>query len=367
MIPNFTLFAADETTSFIDWWNSLWFRPQSSTVAGSVDWLFNFVMVVCIFFFVLIIGMLVVFLAKYISRPGHKPEPSPSHNDTLEITWSVIPLIITFFIFYWGFVGYIDMRTPPDDVLEIKVVGKKWAWSFQYPNGAIDADIHALLGQPVRLVMSSDDVIHSLFIPAFRVKQDVVPGRYSKTWFTATKTAPEDNGDSFPDPDEGGFDLFCTEYCGTSHSQMKAKVIIEKSDGDFLNYLNRINDPRNGGAPVEVGATLYNRRGCIQCHSIDGSAKAGPTWKGSYGTEAELATGDKVKVDENYIRESILNPTAKVHKGFNPVMPTYLGQLKDDEIFALIQYIRTLNGVDVEDWPAKPEVPVVDPNAPPKN
>ena len=259
------------------------------------------------------------------------PEKSPSHSNSLEAVWTTIPVILVAIIFVWGFVGYMDMRQAPDDSYEIQVFAKKWTWSFQYPNGYIDENLHVPADTPIRLVMSSSDVIHSLFVPSFRMKMDVVPGRYSTTWFNAVD----------PGAAEAEYDLFCAEYCGDQHSTMTAKVVVHPS-GEFEKWLEVASNFLDRMTPEEGGALLYQRRGCIQCHTVDGSGKTGPSFKGSFGTEQSLTSGEKVTVDENYVRESIIDPMAKVRAGFKPVMPTYRDQLKEQEINAIIAYIKSL-------------------------
>ncbi len=230
-------------------------------------------------------------------------------------------------IFFWGFISYLNMRQPPDNSYEIQVTAKKWSWSFTYPNGHVDNDLHVPIDRPVRLVMSSDDVIHSLYIPAFRLKMDLIPGRYSTTWFEANTA--------------GNYTLFCAEYCGTQHSQMLARVVVHPS-GEFDKWLDEAANFLENVTPVEAGEILYVRRGCVQCHSNDGAAKTGPSFADVFGTQQALVDGGSVLVDENYLRESILEPQARVRAGYKPVMPTYQGQLKDEEIAALIAYIKSL-------------------------
>lgn len=304
------------------------FPKASSTTAGSVDDLFYFILWISIFFFAIIVGVMILFLVKYRARPGVGPQPSPSHNNALEIGWSVFPGLLLGVIFFWGFTGYLDMRQAPDDAYEIQVVAKKWSWSFVYPNGHVDNDLHVPVDRPVKLVMSSDDVIHSLYIPAFRLKMDVVPGKYTQTWFEANSP--------------GDYVLFCAEYCGTQHSTMLARVIVHPS-GEFEPWLEDAANFLERMTPEEAGALLYTRRGCVQCHSVDGKAMTGPTFYNAFGTTQSMADGSQVSVDENYIRESILEPQAKVRAGYKPVMPTYQGQLKNEEIAALISYIKSLS------------------------
>jgi cytochrome c oxidase subunit 2 len=310
---------------------SFWMPPQISTVAQSVDWLFNFILAISVFFFVLIVVVMVVFVLKYRRREGQSAEASPSHNLPLELTWTAIPIVLVMIIFFFGFKGFLDMATPPANAYEILVEGQKWKWSFLYPNGYVDENLHVPVDRPVRLVMSSADVIHSLYVPAFRIKMDVVPGRYSKAWFEATVP--------------GEYDLFCAEYCGTSHSDMLALVIVHPP-GEFETWLAQASDFLATMTPVDAGRKLFQTRGCTQCHSMDGSAKTGPTLLGIFGHSQKLANGTTITVDENYIRESILEPAAQVVAGFEPVMPTFQGRLKDEEITAIIEYLKAPEGAE---------------------
>jgi cytochrome c oxidase subunit II len=316
---------------------SFWFPEGRSTVSGYVDGVFYVILGISVFFFAVVVGLMLLFVLKYRRRPDRPPQPSPSHNSVLELTWSVIPSMAVAVLFVLGFYGYLDMRQPPANSYEVRVMAKKWVWSFGYPNGHIDNDLHVPAGRPIRLVMSSDDVIHSLYVPDFRIKADVVPGRYTTTWFQALRP--------------GESNLFCAEYCGKQHSDMRAKVVVHPTAvdpeypdllpfdlwlEDAANFLKRMK-------PAAAGKLLYQRRGCAQCHSTDGSASTGPSFRGSFGTRQALADGSTVQVDENYLRESILEPQAKVRAGFKPVMPTYQGQLKNEEIDALIAFIKSLN------------------------
>ena len=303
------------------------FPEPTSTTASEVDSLFYFILVVSGVFFAIIVVAMLLFVLRYREKPDETIEPSPDHNNTLEVVWTVIPTLIVGVIFYWGFVSFLDMRLPPDESYEIQVTGKKWIWNFSYPNGHVDNNLHVPVDRPVKLVMSSDDVIHSLYIPAFRLKMDVIPGRYTTTWFESNTP--------------GDYTLFCAEYCGTQHSNMLAKVVVHPS-GEFEPWLENAGNFMEKMTPVEAGEILYTRRGCAQCHSIDDSAKTGPTFLDVYGTEQAMVDGSTITVDENYIRESILEPQAKVRAGYKPVMPTYQGQLKDEEISALIAYIKSL-------------------------
>lgn len=308
--------------------SSYWLPEPNSTFAPEVDGLFMFIFWLSVFFFVLIVGLGIYFALKY-RRVGTTEVvvPSSSHNTALEATWSLIPTALIFVIFGWGFVGFVDMRTPPENAYEVQVNAKKWAWNFTYPGGLQDSDLHLPVDQPTILTMTSDDVIHSLFIPAFRAKMDVVPGRYNKLWFHPTKT--------------GENVLFCTEYCGREHSGMNRKVFVYE-EGGVEKKLAEIQETMDKMDPAELGKITFTKSGCMQCHSIDGSKKVGPSFLGLFGTTHDITTGEKITVDENYIRESILEPMAKIAAGYNPQMPSYKGQLREKQIEGLIAYIKSL-------------------------
>ena len=306
---------------------SFWLPPQESTIAPVVDQVFYLILSICSFFFLLVVGLMMLFVVRYRRREGVTPPESRSHNTLLELAWTFIPLCIVGVIFYQGFVAYMDMRTAPPACYEIRVTAGQWWWLFQYPNGAKDENLHVPVDEPVRLVMTSTDVIHSLSIPAFRIKMDLVPGRYTDTWFRAVRP--------------GTFDLYCTEYCGDQHSDMLAAVVVHPP-GEFEEWLKGAADFLKDLPPAEAGEILFARRGCAQCHSVDGKAGTGPTLKGIFGDTHDLAGGRTVVVDDNYIRESLLEPQAKVRSGYNPVMSTYKGILSDDDVTNLIEYIKTL-------------------------
>lgn len=306
---------------------TFWMPPNASTTAGEVDSVFYFIYWLSVFFFVLIVGLMTLFVIMYRRRDGHKEQKTATHSTFLEVTWTGIPLVLVIVIFYLGFKAYIDMRMPPANAYRINVEGYKWAWAFQYPNGYIDNNLHVPIDTPVELVITSVDVTHSLFVPAFRLKMDAVPGRYHKIWFQATQS--------------GEFPLFCAEYCGTDHSNMIGEVIVHEK-GDFEAWLEDASNFVDRMPLDEAGEKLYEIRGCAQCHSIDGSANDGPTFKGIWGKEEPMRDGSSVLVDENYIRESIINPNAKIRAGYEAIMPTYQGKLKDKEITAIIEFIKTL-------------------------
>ena len=305
---------------------SFWFPTAGSSIAGEIDGLFYFILALSTFFFFLLVGLMLFFVIRYRRREGYVQQDSTDHSTVLEISWSVIPSLLLTIMFFRGFTTYLDIRTPPGDAYEIKVIAKMWTWAFQYPNGYIDNELHLPVNRPVKLTMTSEDVIHSLFIPAFRSKMDVLPGRYTSMWFEATQT--------------GEFPLYCAEYCGTKHSDMLSLVVVHPS-GEFEKWLDSASNLSATLPPIEVGKILFTRRGCAQCHSIDGTARTGPSLKAVFGSQQPLTDGTTVEVDENYIRESILEPLKRVRAGYRPVMPSFKGQLKDAEIDGLIEFIKS--------------------------
>ena len=323
-----TLIAAAAGRLFAVQTDGSWMPVQASTGAPAVDRLFFFILWLSVAFFVLIVGLMVLFVVRYRRRAGRTaPDASPSHNTALELTWTIIPLILVIVIFAWGFKVFMDMSTPPGNAYEVLVTGQKWKWLFTYPNGHVDENLHVPVDTPVRLVMTSEDVIHSFYVPAFRMKKDVVPGRYTKAWFRANKT--------------GEFQVYCAEYCGTSHSDMLSMVVVHEPGG-FESWLDKAADFLNTMPPAEAGAKLVAQRGCAQCHSVDGRGGIGPSLKGVFGHQVQLVSGPPLVADEDYIRESILEPQARVVAGYQPVMPTYKGRLKDAEITAIIEYLKVL-------------------------
>lgn len=308
--------------------------PQgASTIAGEVDALFYFIFWASVFFFLLVIGLSVYFILKYRRREGHEEATSHvDYNIKLEIIWTVIPIILVVIVFFWGFKTYMKMQIVPKDAIEIKVTGRQWMWLFDYPNGSTGInELVVPVNQPVKLLMSSEDVIHSFYIPQFRIKQDVLPSRYTITWFEAEQT--------------GQYDLYCAEFCGKGHSEMLAivKVVSQEKYTAFLEGAGL--EEGEGMALDQLGKQVYTSRACNTCHSVDGSPNVGPTFQNAYGHEVELADGSVILVDENYIRESILEPKAKVVKGFQPVMPTFQGLVSERQIDGLIAYIKSLSEV----------------------
>ncbi|HKK46314.1 MAG TPA: cytochrome c oxidase subunit II [Balneolaceae bacterium] len=310
--------------------SKLFLPPEGSTVAHQTDALFWFVHISGLILTVGLVAVIVYFVFKYRRKSEDEVTPVITHNNTLEITWSVIPLIFVLIVFGWGYKVYMKEQTVPDDAYEVNVTAQQWAWGFNYENGAHSMkELHVPAGRPIKLVMKSRDVIHSFYVPAFRLKQDVLPNRYTELWFNA--------------PKPGRYQIFCAEYCGTGHSHMLGTVVVQKPQ-DFQTWLAK----NKGGAsasnlsPAKLGKQVYDQYACSSCHSTDGSKMTGPSWKGIYGSKVQLASGKSITVDDDYIRESILHPQAKVVKGYQPVMPSFQGQLSDDQIKGIIEYIKTL-------------------------
>lgn len=309
--------------------DDFWMPRASSVTVEHVDWIWHFMVWISALSAVLILGAMVYFCFKYKAKSrkaNELSEPSTDHNTTLEIAWSIIPMFVVVALFVWGFRGYMELRTPPQGAIEIRATGQKWKWLFEYPHGTEDV-LHVPVNQPVRIIINSVDVLHSLYVPNFRVKMDAVPGRYTELWFNATET--------------GDFPIFCAEYCGTSHSDMLSRVIVHTED-DYKKWLEKAASIIDGLPPVELGKLMVERNGCTTCHSTDGTPKVGPTWKGMFGHDVQTNVGT-VKVDENYIRESILDPQAKIVSGFAPAMPTYKGKLSDKKVDGIIAYLKTLH------------------------
>ena len=307
---------------------SLPFSPeQASTFAPHVDALYAYVLAITIFFSTMISLLLVVFAVKYRRRqPDEVPRPI-SGSMVLEVSWTVIPLLITMTIFVWGASTYFKAYRVPHQAMEVYVVAKQWMWKFQHQTGQREInELHVPVGARVKLTMTTEDVIHSLYVPAFRIKQDVVPGRYTQLWFEATKT--------------GSYYLFCAEYCGTNHSGMGGHVIVMEPTA-YEQWLA-------GGAGAESAAAqgqkLFQERGCASCHQTDpaGQQGRGPTLYGLFGKQQAIEGDGTVAVDESYIRESILDPQAKLALGFQPIMPTFRNQVNEEQILQLIAYIRSL-------------------------
>lgn len=302
--------------------------PGASTVSSDVDALFYFILYTSVILFAIVVGLSGFFVLKFRRSKRARATAKSAHNTPLEITWTVIPLILVTIVFFWGFKGFLRLNVVPKDAIEVKVTGQKWFWSFDYAEGASTInELVVPVDKPVKLLISSQDVIHSFFVPGFRIKMDAVPNRYTITWFEANRT--------------GEFDLFCAEYCGTKHSEMFGKVRV-LSDREYNEWLEESAFSGEGMTQADFGAKLYQSKACITCHTSDGKAGTGPTFLGLFGEQVKLESGAEITADENYVRESILSPAAKVVLGYQPVMPTYQGLLKDKEIDALIAYIKSL-------------------------
>jgi cytochrome c oxidase subunit II len=313
----------------LQWW-SPFLPPASSYNAANVDNLYGFIFWLTMILFVLVIGPAAWFIYKYRLKPGEEAKPTPriTHHLGLELTWSVIPLILLLIIGVWSFWDFMALGIAPPDAEEIYVTGYKWGWRFEHKDGTKELnELHIPEGKKVKLIMTSEDVIHSFFIPDFRVKHDLPPGRYTSLWFSPVGV--------------GEHQVFCTEYCGDGHSGMLAKIFVMPKEKYDI-WAKEGSGPEPGDDMATFGKKLYASKGCNTCHSVDGSALTGPSFKGIYGKPQPLTTGAAVNVDEDFIRESILNPQAKIAVGYNPVMPSYQGVLKEKEIQGLIEYIKSL-------------------------
>ncbi len=310
--------------------SELQFFPDSaSSMAGQVDALYLAWAAISVFFSLLIAALLVFFFVKY--RRRHEDEIGLEEKEAplLEIVWSVIPLIICLVMFVWGTRVFFDLYRPPSDAQEYFAVGKQWMWKFQHPEGVREINtLHVPVGQAIKVTMTSEDVIHSLYVPAFRTKQDAVPGRYTTLWFKATKA--------------GSYHLFCAEYCGTEHSRMIGQVIAMEPH-EYEKWL--AGSPATK-TPIASGAQLFATLACDTCHrdAKDPRPARAPQLAGLYGSEVALADGGTAKADDTYLRESILNPAIKVVAGWQPIMPTFQGQVSEEQLAALLAYIKSLEG-----------------------
>ncbi|MEN8151850.1 MAG: cytochrome c oxidase subunit II [Planctomycetota bacterium] len=426
--------------------SSPWLPEQASTSAVKVDSALAVVFWISVFFFALIVGLMTIFVLRYRRKRGEGAYSQKNASTTIEIIWTAIPFVVVVTIFWAGFAAFLDLVVAPDDAMEIKVIGRRWSWAFEYPNGLIHDSLHVPVDKPVRLTMRSEDVIHSFYVPDFRLKMDVVPGRYNKAWFTATKV--------------GEWPIYCAEYCGTGHSDMLSSVIVHPVGGyeewlkraadifspflrisSFTNstallvslkegtrpidtylrgrlteptqarvaeftgatppgedllktVMDEINDVidgepihdearfagvelhagtkeilakeepkpeeiaqlhrflladaypaaiRRGPDPIEAGRKVYQASGCTACHALTNESGIGPGLGGLWGKQEKLSPSGTALVDENYLRESLIDPNTKIAAGFEPRMPTYKGQLSDRQIDALIAFIRALD------------------------
>jgi cytochrome c oxidase subunit 2 len=300
------------------------FPVQASSVAASVDHLVYFLLAVSVFFAVGIFLSIFYFAVRY-RRRSESELPVPAEGAmTLEILWSVIPFGLTMIIFAWGASVFFTISRPPDDAQQIYVIGKQWMWKVQHMEGQREInELHIPVGQAVKLTMTSEDVIHDFFVPAFRTKADVVPGRYTTTWFKPTKA--------------GKYHLFCSQYCGTNHYAMIGWIYAMEPQ-DYQTWLSG----GTSGSLASSGEKLFQDLACINCHHLIGAPGRGPDLRNQFGAQVDLADGSHVKFDEEYVRESILNPSAKIVKGYQPIMPTFQGLVTEENVLQLIEYIKSL-------------------------
>lgn len=306
--------------------------PEASTVAHNFERLYDFIFWVSLISFVGVVLATIYFVVKY-HRTRRDPFKTPyiTGHSAMEISVSSVLLVIVMLIFYFGWVDYKRIVTfPTDNTMEVHVIARQWMWQFEYPNGRkLTNELVVPKGRDIKLIMSSDDVLHSFYVPNFRLKQDVVPGSYTRLWFNATLT--------------GEHPVFCAEYCGTAHSKMLGKVrVLESAEYDKWAKDWKPGEAGANTNPVDYGKDLFIKKGCLACHTVTGQSLVGPTLLGVFGKEEEMSDGKKVVVDENYFRESLMQPQIKVVKGFPPVMPTFQGTLSEEEINALISYIKSL-------------------------
>ena len=302
------------------------FPEQSSTFASQVDALFFFILAVSAFFSILIAALLVYFSIKYRRKSTGEFPPATKSAVWIEVTWTLVPLALTMVMFVWGSRLYFSAYRPPSDSMDIHIIGKQWMWKMQHPQGRREInELHVPLGRAIRLVMISQDVIHDLFIPAFRIKQDVLPGRYTYEWFQASTL--------------GEFHLFCAQYCGTQHAEMIGRVIVMEP----AQYDAWLSGAGTEETMVQAGERLYRHFGCNTCHGV----KA-PTLAGLYGSRVQFTTGATAIADDSYLREHVLTPSVRTVAGYQSIMPTFKGQMTEDQLGQIIAYIKSLRGYKTE-------------------
>lgn len=310
------------------------FPPKASEYASHVDLLYFALCAIALFFTVLIFLLVFVFGIRYRRKSHHPPPPTQTYR-WLELAWSIIPLGIVMAIFLWSTFLYYRLYDVPADAMDVYVVGKQWMWKVQHPNGVREInEFHVPTGRPIRLILGSQDVIHSFFVPAFRIKQDAVPGRYTSLWFTATTP--------------GVYHLFCAEYCGTQHSHMVGRVVVQ-SPADYQAWLAGVTPEET---PAVQGYRLFQSLGCAQCHG-----QQAPTMAGLYLSRVKLDDGSTVTADDNYLRTSILDSTAQIVAGYKPLMPSFRRQITEEQINALVAYIKSVKDTPIGPQPAGPALP----------
>jgi cytochrome c oxidase subunit 2 len=305
-------------------------------MAGNVDALFIFLLIVSGLMSLLIFACILYFAARFRYRPN-VPAEQIEGSTPLELTWTIIPFCVFMVIFLWGAVVYFRERTPPRDTAEIYTVAKQWMWKFEHTEGQREInELHVPVGRDVKMIMTSQDVIHSFFVPAFRIKQDVLPGRYTVAWFRATKP--------------GTYHLFCAEYCGTQHSGMIGSVVVMEP-AQYEAWMSAAST----GPLSANGEKIFAELGCATCHRTDVQGR-GPNLQGLFGKQVQLQDGRTLTADENYIRESILDPGAKIVNGYKPVMPTFQGLVTEEQLNALVAYVKSLSAPQPASTPARANV-----------
>jgi cytochrome c oxidase subunit II len=300
------------------------FPERASALAADVDHLYYFITGVAAFFAIVVTIFVIYFAAKYRTSDPMAVGARIHGSLGLELAWSIVPFLITIVIFFWSASVYFDIYRPPDQTLEIYATGKRWMWKFQHLGGQNEInELHVPMGRPVKITFTSEDVLHSMFFPAFRIKADAIPGRYSSLWFTANRL--------------GQFHLFCAEYCGTKHSGMVGSVFVMEPTA----YQEWLTGNVGGGTLTSRGERLFGDLACNTCHLSDGSGR-GPSLANKFGSSEQLAGGGRVAVDEAYLRESILMPQAKVVAGYQSLMPTFQGLLSEENVMALVEYVKSL-------------------------
>lgn len=309
-----------------------WAPVAASFEAQRWDTLFTFLLLTCTGLLALVVVPMAVFVARYRRRhPDQRATDQTDHNTWMELAWTALPLLYLVGVFTWGFYQFLDLRVSPSGAKQLRVIGQKWQWTAVYEDegfevGGQGATFGVVVGQPVKVILSSQDVIHSFFIPNLRIKQDTVPGRYTTLWFTPTLT--------------GEFPILCAEYCGAQHSLMVAKLKVMAQE-DYDTWADAVRQADQSLSPTQLGEKLYAKKGCIACHTVDGSPKIGPSFKGLYGIRQPLAKGGEIVLDDNGLRQFILQP--QEIPGYPAVMPSYQGQVSEKEIAALIAYIKSLS------------------------
>ena len=303
------------------------FPEAASTFAWQVDVLYVYLILISVFLTVIIVAAIFYFGLKYREKEKFASGAEIHGSITLETVWSIIPFIISMTIFLGGAIVFYHQTTPPQDAMDVYVVGKQWMWKFQHSTGQREInELHVPVGRKIKMTMTTEDVLHDLSFPAFRTKADVVPGRYTYLWFEATKP--------------GKYHIFCAEYCGLNHSGMGGWVyVMEQSEFD-----NWLSGNVSGQTPVEAGRELFETKlGCASCHA-GGPAQRGAKLEGIFNHDVKLVGGQTVKADEEYIKNSILNPSGQVVEGFQPIMPTFKGQVTEEQLLSLVAYIKSLSG-----------------------